>query len=178
MPSEVRQLRQWEEEQGRLRRPVADLSLDKGDASRNKSEKSPEACPGAGHGGALAHLLPGEHPAALSNASLAVISQSSCNYAFGLPICKRNPLYQCIATFLGSSPNPAWKPELTALVTGYVRHVDKCPAAHVHGSDYIAVAQQTTRPAAKLRLRRAILFSDTSATWAFEPSPVQEIDCQ
>ena len=62
MPSEVRKLRQLEEENARLRRLVADLSLDK-EMLQEVIRKSSKACSPAGDGGVFAHLLPGEYPA-------------------------------------------------------------------------------------------------------------------
>ncbi len=46
-PSELRRLRQLEEENAKLKRLVADLSLDKAMLCRTYSQKSSEACPSA-----------------------------------------------------------------------------------------------------------------------------------
>jgi hypothetical protein len=50
------------EENARLRRLVADLSLDKG-MIQEVIRKKLKACSAAGDGRVFAHLLPGEHPA-------------------------------------------------------------------------------------------------------------------
>jgi len=64
MPSEVRKLRQPEEENPRLRRLAAALFLDK-EMLQEVIRKGSKACSGTGQGGYFAHLLPGEHPADL-----------------------------------------------------------------------------------------------------------------
>ena len=61
MPSELRRLKQLEEENGRLKRMVADLSLDK-ECCRTLSAESSEACEGTGVGRLHAGCLAGEHP--------------------------------------------------------------------------------------------------------------------
>jgi putative transposase len=62
MPSEVRKLRQL-----RRRTPGCAgwwrISPWTRRCSRSSSEKSSKACSDAGHGGVIAHLLPGKHPA-------------------------------------------------------------------------------------------------------------------
>ena len=64
MPSEVRRMRQMEEENTRLRRLVADLSLDK-EMLQEVIRKSFEACSKARDDGLPAGLLPGEHATGL-----------------------------------------------------------------------------------------------------------------
>jgi putative transposase len=58
MPSEVRRLRQLEEENRRLQQMVADLSLDKA-MLQDVLQKSSEACDGAAAGGWSARRVPG-----------------------------------------------------------------------------------------------------------------------
>lgn len=64
MPSEVRGLRQLEEENAGQRRLMAGLSLAK-EMLQEVIRKSSKACSGAAGCGVFAHLLSGEHPAGL-----------------------------------------------------------------------------------------------------------------
>jgi putative transposase len=58
MPSEMKRLRQLEEENGKLKKIVADLSLDK---AMLQDVESYEACPAAANGGPCPFELAGEH---------------------------------------------------------------------------------------------------------------------
>ncbi len=60
MPSEVRKLKHFEEENARLRRLVSDLSLDK-EMLQEVLRKKSKACPGTGAGGSCPHLLSGRY---------------------------------------------------------------------------------------------------------------------
>ena len=64
MPSEVRRLKQMEEENSRLRRLVADLSLDK-EMLQEVIRKNFRACSAAGVGGVFTGLFSGQHKAGL-----------------------------------------------------------------------------------------------------------------
>ena len=63
MPSEMRRLRQLEEENAKLKRLVADLSLDKAMLQDVISRKSSEACPAAADRRSCRGALAGQHPA-------------------------------------------------------------------------------------------------------------------
>jgi len=68
MPSEMKRLRQLEEENGKLKKIVADLSLDKA-MLRTSSAESFEACPEASTGRPCALDLAGEHSTSLPRAA-------------------------------------------------------------------------------------------------------------
>jgi putative transposase len=72
MPSEVRKLKHLEEENGRLRRLVSDLSLDK-EMLQEVLRKKFKACTGTGAGGPYTHLLSGRRPAGLPCANPASV---------------------------------------------------------------------------------------------------------
>ena len=72
MPSEVRRLKQLEEENRRLKQMVADLSLDKA-MLQDVLSKSCEACAGAAAGGRAARHVPGLDPTGLPRAAVPEI---------------------------------------------------------------------------------------------------------
>ena len=72
MPSEVRRLKQLEEEKGRLKWMVADLSLDK-QCCRTCFQKSCEACEGTRLGRPAARHLPGFNPACLRRSEVSEV---------------------------------------------------------------------------------------------------------
>ena len=72
MPSEVRKLKHFEEENARLRRLVSDLSLDK-EMLQEVLRKKFKACTGTGASGSFTHLLSGRHAAGLPCADPASV---------------------------------------------------------------------------------------------------------
>ena len=72
MPSEVRRLKQLEEENRRLKQMVADLSLDKA-MLQDVLSKKPKACEGAQPGRRLARRLPGLDPASLHRSEVSEV---------------------------------------------------------------------------------------------------------